>query len=93
MERVPGTVQRPCVRAQMDSIAIQGYVDDQHRLSALVPASVSPGPVTVLLATSAQEDDAGAAWMTGISAQWASDLEDERQDIYTLADGEPIDPA
>jgi hypothetical protein len=77
----------------MDSIAIQGFVDDQHRLSALVPASVPPGPVTVIVATNAQEDDAGAAWMAGISAQWATDLADERQDIYTLADGEPIDPA
>jgi hypothetical protein len=77
----------------MDSIAIQGYVDDQRRLSALVPASVQPGPVTVYIATNAEEDDAGAAWMAGISAQWASDLEDQRQDIYTLADGEPIDPA
>jgi hypothetical protein len=49
--------------------------------------------MTVYIATNAEEDDAGAAWMAGISAQRASELGDERQDIYTLADGEPIDPA
>ena len=38
----------------------------------------------------AEED---AAWMTGISDQWAEELRDPRQDIYTLADGEPVDPA
>ena len=77
----------------MDSIAIQGHVDERHRLSAIVPGSVPPGPVTVWIATSAHEDDAGAAWMTGISRQWADDLNDVRQDIYTLSDGDPVDPA
>jgi hypothetical protein len=75
----------------MNSIAIQGQVDDQHRLSAIVPESVPPGPVTVWLAAS-QEDEAGAAWMAGISHQWADELADTRQDIYTLADGEDLDP-
>jgi hypothetical protein len=58
-----------------------------------VPGSIPPGPVTVWIAANTHEDDAGAAWMAGVSAQWADDLEDARQDIYTLADGEPIDPA
>lgn len=77
----------------MDSIAIQGHVDDQHRLSAVVPGSVPPGPVTVWIAGNGQEDGAGAAWMAGISHQWADELSDARQDIYTLADGEAVDPA
>jgi hypothetical protein len=76
----------------MESIAIQGLVDDQHRLSAVVPGSVPPGPVTVWIVANAQEDDAGAAWMTGISHQWADELGDPRQDIYTLADGDAVDP-
>ena len=75
----------------MVSSAIQGQVDDQHRLSAVVPQSVPPGPVTVWLGL-AGEDDAGMAWMKGISQQWADELSDPRQDIYTLADGEAIDP-
>jgi hypothetical protein len=77
----------------MNSIAIQGQVDDQHRLSAVVPESIPAGPVTVWLATSVQEDDAGAAWTAGIGHQWADELGDARQDIYTLEDGEAVDPA
>ena len=67
-----------------------GHVDEQHRLSAEVPASVPPGPVTVLIVPASQEDDAGDAWMAGISQEWADDLNDPCQDIYTLADGEPV---
>jgi hypothetical protein len=77
----------------MESIAVQGLVDDQHRLSAVVPGSVPPGPVTVWIAANAQEDDAGAAWMSGISRQWSDDLQDVRQDLYALSDGDPVDPA
>lgn len=79
------------VTTGMTSITIQGQVDDQHRLSAVVPASVPPGPVTVRLTTD-QEDDSGVAWSAGISHQWADELGDARQDIYTLADGEAVDP-
>jgi hypothetical protein len=32
-------------------------------------------------------------WMELIAREWEEDLADERQDIYTLDDGEPIDPA
>jgi len=77
----------------MDSIRIQGHVDEQHRLSADVPGTVPPGPVTVWIATSPQEDEAGDAWMNGVSRDWAGELADVRQDIYTTADGEPVDPA
>jgi hypothetical protein len=77
----------------MHSIPIQGHVDDQHRLSAVVPGSIPPGPVTVWLAANSQEDDAGAAWVTGIAHQWAEELSDPREDIYMLTDGEAVDPA
>jgi len=76
----------------MDSITLQGQIDDQHRLSAIVPASIPVGPVTVWISAHAQEDDGGAVWMTGVSQQWADELGDARQDIYTLADGEAVDP-
>jgi hypothetical protein len=29
--------------------------------------------------------------MAGVSRQWADELGDTRQDIYTLADGEAVD--
>ncbi len=77
----------------MDSISIQGQVDDQHRLSAIVPASIPSGPVIVSISAGRQEDDAGLAWSIGIGQQWANELADSRQDIYTIADGEAVDPA
>jgi hypothetical protein len=36
------------------------------------------------------EDQAGEAWIDGIAREWADDLGDARQDIYTVEDGEPI---
>jgi hypothetical protein len=76
----------------METISIHGHIDDQHRLSAIVPGSIPAGPVTVWIAAGVHEDDAGAAWVTGIARDWADELSDVRQDIYTLADGEPVDP-
>ncbi|MEX2171205.1 MAG: hypothetical protein WD851_17930 [Pirellulales bacterium] len=71
--------------------AVQGQVDEQHRLTAVLPDTVPPGPMTVWF-SAASEDDAGTAWMDGIGQQWADDLSDPQQDIYTLADGEAFDP-
>jgi len=36
-----------------------------------------------------EEDEASAAWAQGISKEWADELRDSRQDIYTLEDGQP----
>jgi hypothetical protein len=75
----------------MSTIRVIGRVDEQHRLSADVPPSVAAGPVEVtIVVPSAQEDDAGPAW-DGVASQWAQELADAREDIYTLADGEPVD--
>jgi hypothetical protein len=73
------------------TLSTQGLVDDQHRLTALVPDTVPPGPVTVWF-SHVSEDDAGPAWMEGICQQWAAELNDPQQDIYTLADGVAVDP-
>ena len=76
----------------MQTIKLTGHVDDQHRLSAQVPASVAPGPVEVVVIIPArQEDDAGEAWMRGLAQEWAAELSDPREDIYTLDDGRPVD--
>jgi len=74
----------------MEFIRITGRIDDRHLLSAEVPDSIPPGPVTVLIVPGVQEDDAGQAWMAGVADEWADELGDARQDIYTLADGEPV---
>ena len=74
----------------MCAIRISGQVDENHRLSAELPDSIPPGPVTVLIVPTSEEDEAGEAWMAGIAQEWANDLSDLRQDIYTLVDGEPV---
>jgi hypothetical protein len=76
------------------TIRLTGHVDDQHRLEADVPATVGPGPVELLLLVpSRDEDEAGSEWATGVAREWATELSDPGEDIYTLADGEPVDAA
>ena len=73
----------------MKAIELLGNVDDEHRLQAQVPEGVPAGPVRVLIYVP-EEDDAGAAWSHGVAAEWAEELSDPHQDIYTLEDGQPI---
>ena len=37
------------------------------------------------------EDEAGIFWSWDVSQAWSDELGDVRQDIYTLADGQPVD--
>ena len=73
----------------MAALLVTGHVDDQHRLTADVPDTIPPGPVTISISIPALEDDAGAAWMSGIAREWAKELSDTREDVYRLADGTP----
>ncbi len=74
----------------MNAVSVVGQVDAKHQLFAVLPDSIPPGPVKVLVVQPGQEDEAGHAWMMGVAEEWAGDLGDARQDIYTLADGEPV---
>ena len=74
----------------MKTVKVSGSVDENHQLSALLPADISPGPVTVLIVADPEEDDAGHVWAEAIARQWVDDLSDPRQDIYSLADGEAL---
>jgi hypothetical protein len=75
----------------MNTVKVSGNVDANHQLVAQVPATVRPGPVTVLIVPVSHEDKAGDAWTAGIAREWAEELSDTGQDIYTLGDGEPVD--
>jgi hypothetical protein len=76
----------------MNTVKVIGHVDEQHRLTAQVPSHVMPGPVEVLLVLPpTDEDAAGQAWMAGLAHEWAAEVSDPREDIYTLEDGEPVD--
>ncbi len=74
------------------NIIINGHIDNEHRLTLVVPDSFPSGPVTVTIAA-AQEDEVGTQWAMGVAQQWREELSDTEQDIYSLADGEPVDPA
>jgi hypothetical protein len=74
----------------MKAVELVGRVDNQHRLQAQVPESLPPGPVRIIVLIP-EEDEAGAAWMQGIAREWATELSDSREDIYTLEDGKPAD--
>ena len=73
----------------MSRIELIGNVDDQHRLSLIVPAEVKAGPVKVILEVADEEED---NWFQGVAAIWAREY-DPREDIYTLQDGDPFDEA
>lgn len=49
-------------------------------------------PLRVILVWS-DEDEAGTTWASGVDRAWSDELNDSRQDLYTIADGQPIDAA
>ena len=49
-----------------------------------------PGGSRLIRALS-DEDDVGAFWSWDVSQAWNDELGDVRQDLYTLADGQPVD--
>ena len=76
----------------MKAIKLTGAIDDQHHLQAEVPAELPPGPVRLIVLLP-DEDEGGISWGQGVAKQWADDLGDSRQDIYTLDDGQPLNAA
>ena len=76
----------------MRAIELVGSIDDHHRLKAQVPNELPAGPVRLIVFVP-DEDDAGSAWKHGIAREWATELEDSREDIYTLDDGQPVNAA
>ncbi len=76
----------------MKTISLSGIVDDKGILHAAVPADFQRGLVRfVALVPDGDENEFSDAWMKGIAHAWAAELNDPRDDIYTLEDGEPVD--
>lgn len=74
----------------MRAIGIVGEIDEEHQIRAEAPRDIPPGRVQ-LIVVRPDEDESGAFWPWDVSRAWSDDLVDPRQDIYTLADGKPID--
>ena len=73
----------------MKAIELIGDIDEHHRLQARVPKELPAGPVRLIVLVP-EEDETGNAWAHGVAAEWADELRDARQDIYTLQDGHPV---
>lgn len=73
----------------MKAIELVGDIDDQHRLHAQVPKDLPVGQVRLIVLLP-EEDEAGGVWAGGVAKEWSGELEDRRQDIYTLEDGQPV---
>ena len=74
----------------MRAIAIVGEIDEHHNIRAEAPEDMPPGRVQ-LIVVRPDEDEVGAFWPWGVSQAWSDELGDTRQDLYTLADGQPSD--
>lgn len=76
----------------LTSIRVHGRVDGNHHLLATVPESISPGPVDVLILL---RDDGTEepSWMNFVANEWREELQDTREDIYSLTDGVPVNDA
>lgn len=73
----------------MKAIELIGDIDEQHHLQASVPEELPAGPVRLIVLLP-DEDSGGIAWAHGVAKEWAYELQDPRQDIYTLEDGQPV---
>ena len=74
----------------MRAIGIVGEIDEDHNIRAEAPRDLPPGRVQ-LIVVRPDEDEAGDFWPWDVSQAWSDELGDARQDLYTLADGHPVD--
>ena len=74
----------------MRAIGIVGEIDEDHNIRAEAPRDLPPGRVQLIL-IGPDEDESGASWPWDVSQAWSDELGDVRQDLYTPADGQPVD--
>ena len=77
------------IRASMRALELFGDVDEHHQLHARVPEELPAGPVRLIVLLP-EEDEAGVHWARGVAREWSAELDDPREDLYTLEDGQPV---
>ena len=78
----------------MRALEMVADVDREHQLRLDLPISVKSDRVRVLvLVPESNEEEMETGWLRGMAREWAAELGDEREDLYTLEDGEPIHAA
>ena len=76
----------------MHAIEMTGTVDTEHRLvlDETLPIN-GPTRVRVIVLVENQDDVTEAAWLKSAATNAAFDfLKDERENVYSLADGKPF---
>jgi hypothetical protein len=76
----------------MHAIEMTGTVDTEHRLvlDETLPIT-GPTRVRVIVLVENQDEVTEAAWLKSVATNESFDfLKDEREDIYSLADGKPF---
>jgi hypothetical protein len=74
----------------MKVLELMGEVNTKHLLQAQVPETLCPGAVRIIVLIP-EAEDAGEAWIQGITPGWAAEWSDPREDIYPLEDGQSLD--
>jgi hypothetical protein len=65
-------------------------VDWPEGSELLVEPAASAGKTGMNESDWPDDSESVAAWTAAVAQEWEDDLSDSRQDIYTLADGEPV---
>ena len=73
-----------------DFLPVVGQLDDLVIVPGLIWLAVKLVPAEVMAECRRDEDE--DEWRKGVAAVLMADWSDPREDIYTEADGEPIDP-
>ena len=77
----------------MRAFELAAEIDEQRRVQVVLPESAPPGPARALVLVPEDEEGSPELWMRGVAREWLRELADERENIYTRADGEPLDVA
>jgi len=77
----------------IESVCVIGTVDERHRLSADLPASVPPGPAKTVVVLASDQELSAAQWSASVGRMWALDWDDPREPNYDVETAEPADGA
>ena len=73
----------------MNMVKLCGNVDENGQMSCAGPLIDLPWPCHGLGISRITEEDAHF-WSEGVAREWADELDESAQDIYTMADGERV---
>ncbi|MCS7208731.1 MAG: hypothetical protein NZ874_04085 [Fimbriimonadales bacterium] len=65
-------------------------VGDTRQVQITIPETIRTKQARIIILPY-EPDEETETWMRALGREWHEELADERQDIYSLDDGEPID--